>query len=241
MFGDANDAQYSRFRAAAGIFESLFAEQYTAITGTDLALQTAFPVTIAGARPEDLDANGQYVLNADVSALCIRALPQTAAEYRANAGAIRAEVDWVDSPTAPIAAGTRLGTVRYVLGEKTIYSFPLIAHTDILEAAIVQPTETAPGTEPTASAGSLLTMPSAAAENTPRPNEGGGASILLYVLIALIAIVLIFIILVLIVRARKRAAAKRRRRARLEQQRRMRAQQQQRQRYDDRYDPYRRR
>ena len=112
LFGDANDAQYSRFHAAAGIFESVFDEKYTAITGADLQLQTEFPVTITGARPEDLNANGQYTLVADVSALRIRALPAVAAQYKANAASITAEVDWVDQLAAPISAGTEHGTVR---------------------------------------------------------------------------------------------------------------------------------
>lgn len=228
LFGDANNAQYSRFRAAAGIFESVFDEKYTAITGADLQLQTEFPVTIAGARPEDLDANGQYTLVADVSALRIRALPAIAAQYKANAAAITAEVDWVDHLAAPISAGAVLGTVRYQLNGNTIYSFSLRTTTDILEAAIVQPTST---DSADSSGGPLLTTPTQPAPDAPK----GGASFLVYLLLALIALVALFLIVVVVIRARKRAAARRRRQRRLEQQRRM---QQQR---NQQYRPQRRR
>ena len=222
LFGDANDAQYSRFHAAAGIFESVFDEKYTAITGADLQLQTEFPVTITGARPEDLDANGQYTLVADVSALRIRALPAVAAQYKANAASITAEVDWVDQLAAPISAGTELGTVRYQLNGSTIYSFALKTTTDILETAIVQPV----GTDSAGSSGgSLLTTPSQPSPDAPK----GGAGFLIYLLLAL------FLIVVVIIRARKRAAARRRRQRRLEQQRRMQ------QRRDQQYRPQQRR
>lgn len=228
LFGDANDAQYSRFHAAAGIFESVFDEKYTAITGADLQLQTEFPVTITGARPEDLDANGQYTLVADVSALRIRALPAVAAQYKANAASITAEVDWVDQLAAPISAGTELGTVRYQLNGSTIYSFALKTTTDILETAIVQPV----GTDSAGSSGgSLLTTPSQPSPDAPK----GGASFLIYLLLALIALVALFLIVVVIIRARKRAAARRRRQRRLEQQRRMQ------QRRDQQYRPQQRR
>ena len=185
-------------------------------------------MTITGARPEDLDANGQYTLVADVSALRIRALPAVAAQYKANAASITAEVDWVDQLAAPISAGTELGTVRYQLNGSTIYSFALKTTTDILETAIVQPV----GTDSAGSSGgSLLTTPSQPSPDAPK----GGASFLIYLLLALIALVALFLIVVVIIRARKRAAARRRRQRRLEQQRRMQ------QRRDQQYRPQQRR
>lgn len=218
MFGDNNAAQYSRFRAAAGIFESVFEEKYTLLTGTDLNLQTEFPVTIAGGRPEDLNENGQYVLHADVSALNIRALPARAAQYRANAASITAEVEWADGLAAPISAGETLGTVRYMLGGTCIYTFPLVAEDNILETAIVQPTAGTDG-EPTAPVGSLLSTPSQSAPTQPARK----LSPLVYVLLGLVVLLLLFIVFALVVRARKRAAARRRRQRRLEQQRRQQA------------------
>ncbi len=213
LFGDANDAQYSRFHAAAGIFESVFAEKYTLLTGAELQLQTEFPVTLPGAQPDALDANGQYVFSADVSGLQIRALPAVAAQYRANAANIAAEVEWVDGLAAPIAAGETVGTVRYRLNGETIYTVTLTAPQDIQEAAIVAPSATDGG----ATGGTLLVTPD---QNAPgAPQQGPGA--LLYILLALIALLVILIAALLIVRARRRAAARRRRQRRLAQQRRM--------------------
>lgn len=220
LFGDANDAQYTRFKAAAGVFESVFAEKYTLLSGEDLQLQTQFPVTISGARPEDLNADGQYVLTADVSQLQIRALPAVAAQYRANAGNITAEVDWSSSLAAPISAGETLGTVRYLLDGQCIYSIPLRAPDNILETAILQPATT-DGAGGTPAGGSLLTTPTQGNATL----QGGGVSIFVYILLGLIALLVILIIAMLIIRARKRAAARRRRQRRLEQQRRMQAQQ----------------
>ena len=230
LFGDANDAQYSRFRAAAGIFESVFDEKYTVLTGTDLQLKTEFPVTISGARPEDLDENGQYTLVADVSSLRIRALPAIAAQYKANAASITAEVEWTGNLAAPISAGTELGTVRYQLNGNTIYSFALKTTSDILETAILQPLAT---DSAGSSGGLLLTTPT---QPAPDSAPKGGASFLIYVLLALIVLVALFLIAVVIIRARKRAAARRRRQRRLEQQRRM-----QQQRRDQQYRPQQRR
>lgn len=212
LFGDDNDAQYTRFQAAAGIFESVFAEEYTLITGAELQLQTEFPATVPGAQTDALDENGQYVFTANVSSLQIRALPADAAQYRANAVNITAEVEWVDSLAAPISAGETVGTVRYVLNGETIYTTTLTAQQDILEAAIVQPSDTADG-----SGGSLLVTPDQNAQNQP----GEGPGLFLYILLALIALLVILLIAMLIVRARRRAAARRRRQRRLEQQRRM--------------------
>ena len=219
LFGDANDAQYTRFHAAAGIFESVFAEKYTGLSGADLQLQTEFAVSIAGARQEDLNADGQYVLTADVSQLQLRALPAVAAQYKANAGNIVAEVEWRDALSAPIAAGETLGTVRYMLNGECIYSIPLTTTSDILEAAIVQPDATdGPGNTGDSS---LLTPPSQ--DGTAAGQNGPG--FLVYLLIALVALLVILIVALAIVRARRRAAARRRRQRRLEQQRRMQAQQ----------------
>lgn len=219
LFGDANDAQYTRFHAAAGIFESVFTEKYTVLSGADLQLQTEFAVSIAGARQEDLNADGQYVLTADVSQLQLRALPAVAAQYKANAGNIVAEVEWRDALSAPISAGETLGTVRYMLNGECIYSIPLTTTSDILEAAIVQPDATdGPGNTGDSS---LLTPPSQ--DGAPAGQNGPG--FLVYLLIALVVLLVILIVALAIVRARRRAAARRRRQRRLEQQRRMQAQQ----------------
>lgn len=221
LLGDANDAQYTRFKAAAAIFESVFAEKYTLLSGSDLNLETQFPVDIAGARPEDLNADGKYVLMADVTQLQIRALPAVAAQYTANAASITAEVEWTGKLTAPISAGETLGIVRYILNGATIYSIPLKATSNILEAAIVQP-GTTDGAGTSTSGGSLLTTPSQNGGNdTP-----GGPGTFIYILLALIGILLVLIVVMLIVRARKRAAARRRRQRRLEQQRRAQREQQ---------------
>ena len=219
LFGDANDAQYTRFHAAAGIFESVFTEKYTVLSGADLQLQTEFAVSIAGARQEDLNADGQYVLTADVSQLQLRALPAVAAHYKANAGNIVAEVEWRDALSAPISAGETLGTVRYMLNGECIYSIPLTTTSDILEAAIVQPNATdGPGNTGDSS---LLTPPSQ--DGAPAGQNGPG--FLVYLLIALVVLLVILIVALAIVRARRRAAARAGRQRRLEQQRRMQAQQ----------------
>jgi len=237
MFGDANDAQYSRFWHAAKIFESLFEEKYMALSGTDLQLQTNFPVQIQNARPEDLDALGQYVLSADVSALKIRALPIVAQQYRNNAGNIQAEVEWTHSLTAPISAGTTLGTVRYMLGGKEIYSFDLKTSTDILETAIIEPVPADPTvTESGNPAGSLLTQPTQAPTVTGKQD---GPSLLVIFLIVLLVITVVFMLLVIIVRARKRAIARRKRQRRLEMQRRRQAEMRRRQQHGDDYRHYR--
>lgn len=225
MFGDENAAQYTRFRSAANLFESVFDEMFVTLSAADLNLQTEFSLSIPNARPEDLNESGEYVITADTSSLSLRVTQETAAQYTANAADIKAELIPVDGLSAPLSAGATIGTVRYTLNGSVIYSAALKTSSDIRETVLSgTPDSDDPDSPGTTSGSSLL----AVSTNTPdaptgKPAKNGTSvwlKVLLIVIIALMVLLILFVILVLIVREKKRREARRRRAKRLAAQRR---------------------
>lgn len=225
MFGDENAAQYTRFKSAANLFESVFDEMFVTLSAADLNLQTEFSVRIPNARPEDLNENGEYVITADTSALSLRVTQETAEQYRANAGSIQAELVPVDGLSAPLSAGAAIGTVRYTLNGNIIYSATLKTSADIRETVLSD----APGSDVSSDVGNSSGS-SLLAVNTSEPGDPSGKTVksgtatwlkvLLIVIVVLMVILILFVILILIVREKKRREAKRRRAKRLAAQRR---------------------
>lgn len=223
MFGDENAAQYTRFKAAAGIFESVFNEMFVTVTADELNLQTEFAIDIANTRAEDLNEDGKYVLTANTSALSIRVTPEEAALYKSNAGSIVAEFIPVDGLSAPLSAGSTVGTVRYSYNGNVIYSATLKTSEDIRETVLT--TGTQPGDADTgiSQGGSLLSTA------TPEPDSGAKSAkkdgtnwltVVIIILVVLIVILILFVVAVLIIREKKRREARRRRAKRRAAQRR---------------------
>ena len=221
LYGDPIDTkseQLQRFTNARGIFEDLFANVYTTVSGEALNLQTTFSCTIQRGRPEDLDENGQLTLTADISQLSIRGLPSELEQMQANPAAITTEIAWADSLAAPIRQGQWLGTVSYLYNGREIFSLELTAPKDVLEVAVLSPTNdaSAPGDSDGQTTGGLLTEPTQS-----QPVKKGMSPFLVVLLVLLGILVVVVIVSALI-------AAQKRKRRRLRQQRRMQQQQQRR-------------
>ena len=223
LYNDASDAPYSRFHNAASIFEDVFANHYTLISGQELNAQTEFHCTIENGQAEDLDENGQLTVTADVSGLAMRVLPSKASQYQNGSAKVTAQVTWTSTLVAPIAEGTTLGHVDYVLDGKTLYTATLTAPSAVRETAIVghESTGSASGDAASGSGNALLTV------STPVPgakqSTDSGTSfgtVLLIVLGVVVGIVVIFIVVLLILREKRRREKRRRRQQRLAAQRR---------------------
>lgn len=136
--GDKDIANLARFVNAKGIFEDLFANTYRSMSGTELNLPTTFSLEVAQADPADL-TDGALPVSVDVSGLNIYGTQAQLDSYKAQAGQITTLLNPVANPIqAPIAQGTFLGTVDYMLNGAVIHSASLIADREVAFLAQMQ-------------------------------------------------------------------------------------------------------
>lgn len=216
LYGDSIETkgdQLQRFTTAKGIFEDLFQNVYTTVTGDQLSLQSTFFCTVERGRPEDLNENGQLEITVNPSGLTMRVLTSELEKLKTDPAGITANVEWTDSLSAPIRQGQYLGTVTYSYNGKEIFSTDLSAPKDVLEVAVLaapaDPDADGDGQPDAAATASLLTEPTAGDAAKPK----GMSPLLLTVLILLGLLVVIAVISALV-------SARKRKQKRLRQQRR---------------------
>ena len=216
LYGDSIETkgdQLQRFTTAKGIFEDLFQNVYTTVTGDQLSLQSTFFCTVERGRPEDLNENGQLEITVNPSGLTMRVLTSELEKLKTDPAGITANVEWTDSLSAPIRQGQYLGTVTYSYNGKEIFSTDLSAPKDVLEVAVLaapaDPNADGDGQPDAAATASLLTEPTAGDAAKPK----GMSPLLLTVLILLGLLVVIAVISALV-------SARKRKQKRLRQQRR---------------------
>lgn len=202
LLGDANEAQYSRFRKAAEMFEYAFDTQYRTVQASSLGLETAFTASVANASTQDLP-NGTMTLHADLTGQSVRLLTAKADAFIADAANITASVRWVDGLSAPISAGAYMGTVDYSYQGKTLFTATLLANGEVRPqaAALVSlPGETSGTASPD----------SASPTGTPGAPAGRGETEEV-ILIALLILILLLVVLLTVFILRRRREEKRRR------------------------------
>ena len=216
LYGDSIETkgdQLQRFTTAKGIFEDLFQNVYTTVTGDQLSLQSTFFCTVERGRPEDLNENGQLEITVNPSGLTMRVLTSELEKLKTDPAGITANVEWTDSLSAPIRQGQYLGTVTYSYNGKEIFSTDLSAPKDVLEVAVLaapaDPDADGDGQPDAAATASLLTEPTAGDAAKPK----GMSPLLLTVLILLGLLVVIAVISALV-------SARKQKQKRLRQQRR---------------------
>ena len=214
LYGDpAEGSSMDRFANAKRIFEDLFDTAYVTVSADQLTLENSFSCAVPHARPEDLDEDGLLHLTVDPASFTIKALPQEANAIINGTTPVTADVQWIDSLSAPLHQGQQIGIVNYKLGSKTLYTTVLTSPRDILEVAVISQAESAETLADGAqvSSNSLLTAP----ESSPKPaaKQSSPVSPFVIVLIVLIVILIIALAIVLIVSSnqkKKRKQARRR-------------------------------
>ncbi|MBQ6425894.1 MAG: D-alanyl-D-alanine carboxypeptidase [Clostridia bacterium] len=215
LYGDPSDgSSMDRFANAKRIFEDLFDTAYVTVSADQLTLENSFSCAVPHARPEDLDEDGLLHLTVDQASFTIKTLPQEANAILNGTSPVTAEVQWIDSLSAPIHQGQQIGIVNYKLGNKTLYTTVLTSPRDILEVAVISQGESsealADGSQ--VASNSLLTAPEISPKPTSKPSSP--VSPFVIVLIILIVILIIALAVVLIVSSsqkKKRTQARKRR------------------------------
>ncbi len=213
LYGDPSDgSSMDRFANAKRIFEDLFDTAYVTVSADQLTLENSFSCAVPHARPEDLDEDGLLHLTADQASFTIKTLPQEADAILNGTTPVTAEVQWIDSLSAPIHQGQQIGIVNYKLGSKTLYTTILTSPRDILEVAVISPPEgeaQADGAQ--APSNSLLTTP----ESNPKPTSKPSSPVSPFVIVLLVLIVILIIALAIVLilsssQKKKRRQARRR-------------------------------
>ena len=214
LYGDpAEGSSMDRFSNAKRIFENLFDTAYVTVSADQLTLENSFSCAVPHARPEDLDDDGQLHLTVDPATFTIKALPEEANAIINGTTPVTAEVQWIDSLSAPIHQGQQIGIVNYKLGNKTLYTTVLTSPRDILEVAVISSAESsgtlADGSQ--MSSNSLLTTP----ETSPKPASKPSSPVSPFVIVLIILIVILIIALAIVLilsssQKKKRKQARRR-------------------------------
>ena len=209
LYGDpAEGSSMDRFANAKRIFEDLFDTAYVTVSADQLTLENSFSCAVPHARPEDLDEDGLLHLTVDPASFTIKALPQEANAIINGTTPVTADVQWIDSLSAPLHQGQQIGIVNYKLGSKTLYTTVLTSPRDILEVAVISQAESAETLADGAqvSSNSLLTAP----ESSPKPaaKQSSPVSPFVIVLIVLIVILIIALAIVLIVSSNQKKKRK---------------------------------
>ena len=213
LYGDpVEGSSMDRFANAKRIFEDLFDTAYVTVSADQLTLENSFSCTVPQARPEDLDEDGLLHLTADQASFTIRTLPQEAEAILNGTSPVTAEVQWIDSLSAPLHQGQQIGIVNYKLGSKTLYTTVLTAPRDILEVAVIsQPESEAPADGSHVPSNSLLTAP----ETDPKPASKPSSPVSPFVIVLIVLIVILIIALAIVLvlsssQKKRRKRAKRR-------------------------------
>lgn len=206
---DTVAANLGRFKNVKAICEDLFANTYKTMSGDALNLTTEFSLPVENADADDL-SDGILKVAADVSGLTIYGTDAQIQKYSAGASNIQTVLNLVSDPlSAPISAGTFLGTVDYVLDGVTLHSASLIAPSDVRAVTVIK----------TAADDNIEVTPASEPGSTPlikRPglNIGIFGWLMILLIILLVALIVVFI---LSERKRRKERAARRRAHRAQQ------------------------
>ncbi len=214
LYGDpAEGSSMDRFANAKRIFENLFDTAYVTVSADQLTLENSFSCAVPHARPEDLDEDGQLHLTVDPATFTIKALPEEANAIINGTTPVTAEVQWIDSLSAPIHQGQQIGIVNYKLGSKTLYTTVLTSPRDILEVAVISPAETegalADGSQMPSN--SLLTSPETSPKPTSKPSSPVSPFVIVLIILIVILIIALAIVLILSSSQKKKRKQARRR------------------------------
>lgn len=218
LYEDDVDDKYDRFINAKAILSDLFENVYTSVSGDELNLTTHFACKIDNAREGDLNENGELEMDTDVSGIRISTLPEQAEALKNDPSAIKAEVKWENSLSAPVYQGQLLGTVNYVYSGRTIYSAELTAPSEVLEVALINAESFTAEDGAAVPSNGLLTTELPAASETAAVTAADGAAkasglpgFVKYILIGIGALIVLFALIIAILLVRKSIRKKRRR------------------------------
>lgn len=215
LYGDPSDgSSMDRFANAKRIFEDLFDTAYVTVSADQLTLENSFSCTVPHARPEDLDEDGLLHLTVDRASFTIKTLPQEAEAILNGTTPVTAEVQWIDSLSAPIHQGQQIGIVNYKLGNKTLYTTVLTSPKDILEIAVISPAENEQQTDGSQiPSNSLLTTPEASTKPASKPSSPVSPFVIVLIILIVILIIALAIVLILSSSQKKKRRQARRRNA----------------------------
>ncbi len=213
LFGDRiemynNDKELnnlSRFINAKNIFEYVFENEFSTVTGAELGLGTSFSVEVPNADPADLPG-GLLPVTAETGAITIRAATATVANYKNNASAMQTNIEVLDTPRAPIAQGQMMGYVHYLLNGGVVCSAPLLADRAVIAAPASL--ETVGGAEDSPFAPTATPL----IDKGRRDWTTGDYMLLALVLLL---VLLLALIVIFVIAERKRRFERKRRRARM--------------------------
>lgn len=212
----ANDkvmTNLARFLNAKAIFEHVFETRFVAVSASELGFPTRFDTGVIDAVTEDL-VDGKLTMTAQIEGAEIRLCASDAENLRANAASVTAVVEMSADAAAPVRAGQSMGMVRYMLGEETLCTVPLLADFAVREIMGIQ------SVNPDESVAPVSPDTTPLISSRPR-HEWGPRDTLTLMMVLLVALLVILIILFVIAERkrryeRKRRAARARRRKQIE-------------------------